>query len=87
MSEEEIANSTLRHVMARIKGWYELSNNADLSSWQTTRWLGCLVNNLINSKKLSVTDLIRLPGDEKINRNPKAETQKMMQLLSEWNKK
>lgn len=62
MSEDEVKNSCLAYVIARLEGETERQNaHLKIVRWQTTALLNTIMP---KGKKLQVTDLLRLPDDE-----------------------
>ena len=62
MTEDEVKNSCLAYIIARLDGETERQNaHLKIVRWQTTALLNTMMP---KGKKLQVTDLLRLPDDE-----------------------
>jgi len=66
MTEDEVKNSCLAYILARLDGETERQNaHLKIVRWQTTALLNTMMP---KGKKLQVTDLLRLPDDEPDNK-------------------
>lgn len=64
--EEEYWDTTLRSLMNRIEGFFEMENRREQGEWERVRWQSVLILNMFAKKGRSIKpkDLVTFPWEQ-----------------------